>query len=764
MKKKYDKRKTFLILILIFLYVWVFPIYSSVYSSGLLALGERATAEDSEKKAKVPHIVPRIDSKIRIDGVLDEKVWQEALKIEIKYEFYPGYNTKPPVRTEVFLAYGANHLYAGFRAYDSKPGEIRARVTDRDNIENDDYVAIVLDTFNESRRAYVIRCNPHGVQHDFITTMETSMDEWDGIWSSAGKISEWGYTVEMKIPFSTLRFQKTKDNQVWGFDAIRHYPRSLNRYFTIFSRDRSNNCYMCQADKIIGFKGARAGLNLEFDPTLSAILTQERESFPDGEFKDVTKKLDPGISARWSFTPNLTLSGAVNPDFSHVEADAAQLDINNQFILFYPEKRPFFLEGLNIFRSRLYPVYTRSIVDPNWGIKMTGKEGKNTIGFYSAQDSVTNLVFPGSEGSRNTSLGMNNYGTVFRYRRDVGRSSNLGLFVTDREGKDYFNRVAGIDGDLRFTKKDSLLFQFLGSQTQYPGDVILDFGQPLGKFTGGAFDCLYSHATEHVRISAHYQDIGPDFRADLGFVGQTGFKLYEGAGQYIWRRNPGHWYTAMVVQGGYSQMFDYNKNPLQKVFESTFSYEGPLQSLFNLHITGGKRTFMGQEFNHNTLDVIAQLRPSGSFFLYLVGIFGDQVDYANLRAGKRITLNPGIEYHLGNHLSFSIEHLYEKLDVDAGKLYTANLTNFRMVYQFSNRAFLRTILQYADFRYNTDLYITPPDPEFKHLFSQVLFSYKINPQTVLFLGYSDDYYGYSIIPVTQNNRTFFLKIGYALVL
>ena len=129
-----------------------------------------------------------------------------------------------------------------------------------------------------------------------------------------------------------------------------------------------------------------------------------------------------------------------------------------------------------------------------------------------------------------------------------------------------------------------------------------------------------------------------------------------------------------------------------------------------------------------------------------------------------MTFNPGLELNLGKHLFLGVNHLYEKLDVDAGELYTANLTNFRMVYQFSNRAFLRTILQYADFRYNTDLYIDPPDPEFKHLFSQVLFSYKINPQTVLFLGYSDDYFGYSIIPVTQNNRTFYLKIGYAFVL
>ncbi len=732
----------------------------------LIAAGAagRLEAMSPAQDAKTPHVVPQVNGKVKIDGLLDEPVWQEALVLELKFEVEPGENIAPPVKTEVLLAYSAKHIYAAFRAYDPKPDEIRAHITDRDNIAADDYVGLVLDTFNDSRRAYVFHCNPLGIQADFITTMMQAQDEWDGIWNSAGKITDWGYSVEIEIPFSSLRFQKAADNQVWSIDTLRSYPRNLSHQLGLFPRDRSNNCYLCQADKIIGFKGARPGINLEIAPTLSGLLTQERESFPDGDFKETTNKVDPGITARWSFTPNLTLNAAVNPDFSQVEADAAQLDINTQFALFYPEKRPFFLEGSSFFATRLFAVYTRSVADPKWGVKVTGKEGRHTIGFYSVEDSMTNFWFPASESYQATSLDMNSIGTVLRYRYDMGRSSNIGVLFTDREGENYFNRLTGIDGDIRFSKKNRILFQYLGSQTRYPEDVALDFNQSLEKFNGSAFDGIYQYNTQHVYFFARHQKTTPGFRADLGFVDQTGLTLYETGGGYTWRHNPGHWYTRIQIVGDFWHVSDHEGNLLEKFFQTWFNYNGPLQSTVYFHITLGKRSYLGNEFDHNTMDFVIMANPSGALSLSLTGAFGDQIDFSNIQAGDRFRLNPAVQYKVGRHLSFSLDHLYERLDVSGGELYTANLSNFRFVYQFNRRAFLRTILQYADYNYNTALYSMPRDPRFKHLFSQVLFSYKINPQTVLFLGYSDDYYGNHFIPVTQNNRTFFLKIGYALVL
>lgn len=713
---------------------------------------------------KTLHRVPEVNSKVKIDGILNEKVWKEALVLKLNYEVEPGENIPSPVKTEVFMAYSDNHLYVAFRAYDPSPSAIRARLTDRDNIREDDYVGIVLDTFNDSRRTYNFYCNPLGIQAEEIVGTIGGGNQWDAIWNSAGRINEKGYIVEMSIPFSSIRFQRQKSQQVWGIDAIRSYPRNLKHMIGLFPRDRDNNCYMCQANKIIGFGGIQPGKNIEFDPTVSSLVTQERENFPDGKFVKKTGKIDPGLTARWSFTPNLTLSAAINPDFSQVEADAAQLDINTQFALYYPEKRPFFLEGASIFSSRFRAVYTRSIANPDWGVKITGKEGTHAIGFFLVQDSVTNLLFPGSQGSVSTSIDMESICSVLRYRKDVGVSSNLGFTITDREGEGYFNRLAAVDGDLRITKKDRILFQYIWSQTDYPDPVAVEFNQPRGKFSGTALDIGYFHMTEHVQLYGQYQFISPNFRADIGLIRQVAFKYMEAGAGYTWRQNPGHWYTSLNIGSGYSNETDNNNKLLAKGLHSWVYYNGPSQSFFNVDVNMGKKSYMGIEFDNNYLTLDAGLRPSGSLYIRITSFLGDQVDFANVRTGKRLSLNPIIQYKIGRNLYVGFDHVFEKLDVDEGRLYTANLSNLKLTYQFSRRAFLRTILQYADFEYNTALYSFNIEPRSRHLFTQVLFSYKINPQTVLFLGYSDDYYGYSGIPLQQNNHTLFLKIGYALVL
>jgi hypothetical protein len=719
---------------------------------------------DTSAGKRLPHRVPGISSKVKVDGILDEKVWQEALVLGLNYEVDPGVNIEPPVKTEFLLVYGSNHLYAAFRSYDPNPSEIQARFTDRDHIWDDDYVGIILDTFNDSRRTYEFYCNPFGIQADQIQGMTGSNREWDAIWNSSGRITENGYIVEMSIPFSSLRFQRKKGEQVWGIDAVRSYPRNLSHSIGLFSRDRSNNCYMCQAEKIIGFRNAKPGKNLEFDPTLSAVFTQERESFPEGKFIKKTGKGDPGLTARWSFTPNLTLNAAANPDFSQVEADTAQLDINVQFALFYPEKRPFFLEGASIFNSRLYAVHTRTLADPNWGIKLTGKEGANALGFFSVQDNVTNLLFPESQSSERTSLDKNNLSTVLRYRRDIGKSSSLGVMITDREGEDYFNRVVGIDGDLKLTKKDKLIFQFLGSQTHYTDQVAIDYDQPRGKFTGSAADIAYFHSTKNVLIIVEDYQIEPKFRADLGFIPQVGIKFFQARGEHFWLRNPGHWYTKLTLGGGYISEKDYNGNLLTRTWRTWFNYFGPLQSRFVLVLYTERKSFMKVEFDRQYLFFISSIRPTGPLYLELQGRIGDQIDYANVRAGKQVWLNGFVQYKLGRRLSFGLDHAFERLKVTGGRLYTANISNIQLVYQFSKRFFLKTILQYVNYDYNPALYTSSVDPKYSHLFSQILFSYKINPQTVLFLGYSDDHYGYQNIPLTQSNRTIFFKIGYALVL
>lgn len=720
--------------------------------------------EVKQQSGKTPYRVPHVKLKAHIDGVLDDEIWQEALKLELKYEVNPGENIEALVKTEAFFAYTRQYLYIAFRAYDPDPSAIRANISERDKVVRNDFVGVVLDTFNDSRNSYSFLCNPYGVQSDYIDSIDGGNANWDAIWYSAGKITAEGYNVEIAIPFSSIRFQRIKGDQIWGVDAVRVYPRNSSRLLGLFPRDRNNNCYMCQAEKLIGFSGISREKNIEIDPTISGHSTQQRESFPNGKFEKKDSKVEPGVTAHWSFTPNLTLSAAANPDFSNIEADVAQLDINKQFALFYPEKRPFFLEGADIFATRYNIVYTRSLADPIGGIKITGKEGPHALGFFSVYDNITNLLIPGSQSSTWTALDCKTFGSALRYRRDIGKASNIGMVASDREGSgnDYFNRTFGFDGNLRLTQKDRIMFQFLGSQTRYPGNISTRYGQPTDAFWGAAYDVNYLHSTRSFNWFFDYQVINPDFRADLGFIFQVDYRNTSGGFSYFWRRKPGSWFTFINIGSSYTLEKNHANNLLFQALKLQANYIGPLQTFLDLNVNIGKRGFMGIEFDENFFSGDIGFIPSQSLALMIAVKAGDQIDTYNVQPGKVLALSPILRMKAGTHLAMDITHDYEKFVVDDGRLYTANLTNLKVVYQFDKRTFLRTILQYADHKFNAALYPFAITPRYRHLFSQILFSYTINPQTVLFIGYSDDHYGYQWIDLTQNNRTIFVKLGYAL--
>ena len=344
------------------------------------------------------HLHP-VQDVIRIDGVLDEPVWQKPATFTLDYETNPGDNTPPPVKTEMWITHSDSHLYVAARAYDPNPKQIRARLTDRDRAFQDDFLGVVLDTFNDERRAFEFFVNPFGVQMDLSQSDVTGNedDSWDAIWDSSGRLTSNGYEVEIAIPFSSLRFPEANGPQTWGIDALRIYPRDQRYRFGLNKLPRGSNCYLCNESKMLGFDGIKPGRNMEFDPTFTAQRLDERNDSNDSFDSD--GKADPGLTMRWGITPGITLNGAINPDFSQVEADAAQLDVNTAFALFYPEKRPFFLEGADLFDTKIQAIYSRNIADPLWGTKLSGKGGKSAFGMIVAQDDVTNFLFPGNQFS-----------------------------------------------------------------------------------------------------------------------------------------------------------------------------------------------------------------------------------------------------------------------------------------------------------------------------------------------------------------------------
>ncbi|MDD8032178.1 MAG: DUF5916 domain-containing protein [Acidobacteriota bacterium] len=746
------KFKFFPALILIVLIIAV----QFLLAGSLLAIEK---AEETKKTFQIPEI----EEKIKIDGTLSEEAWAKALKVVLDIEIMPGENIETSFKTECFLAYDRHNLYVGFIAHDPEPDKIRAFYNDRDNCWQDDLVGIILDTFNDENRAFTFFVNPLGIQADEIMSLGGQQEDmtWDAIWNSAARITGSGYEVEMAIPFSSLQFQPSRDEQTWGFVPLRIVPRSRRYQISIMPFDRNNPCTLCQAPKITGFKGISPGRNLELDPTLTAARTDAREEFPSGGMKKLDSKADLGVSGSWYFTNNMNLSAAVNPDFSQVEADVAQLDINKQFALYYSEKRPFFLEGRDFFETPVEAFYSRSIADPDWGVKISGKAGKNVIGLVSAQDTMTNLIFPGPEGSRSTSLGQRSYANVFRFRRDVAKGSTIGLIVTDREGEGYHNRVAGLDGLIRFTSSDTLTFQVLGSDTDYPDEVAETFGQKQGSFSGYGGSIGFSRNKRSYYLNAQYDFADPDARADLGFVPQVGYKRFEvGGGLTRWGKK-GDFFNRMTVFSNYDQSAGYDGNLLEREWEAGVDLEGPLWSYFNWDIGTRKKVYLGHSFNQVFNQLFFSIRPAGNFSFNTWLSFRDEIDYENIRDGKAFEIEPEMDIRLGRHLQVSLSHLISRLKVEGGRLFLANLTQSKIIYHFNNRVFLRAIFQYQDVNKNPELYTFPVDENFHKLFSQLLFSYKLNPRTVLFLGYSDNYFGYNGVSLTQADRTFFFKIGYA---
>jgi len=660
---------------------------------------------------------------IEVDGLLDESAWIDAARINLPYEWFPGDNIPSPVETEVFVTFDQENLYLAFRAYDPDPTSVRANLADRDTPFQDDHVGFMIDPFNDERRGFQFRINPLGVQMDAIFSENEGYEDfsWDAIWDSDGRITEEGYEVEVAIPFKSLRFPRSAEARTWGFMAFRSLPREVRHRMRSHPTDQSG----------------------------------------DGEY-------EPGVTGSWSVTPNLVFNGTGNPDFSQVEADVGQLDVNNRFALFFPERRPFFLEGADFFLTPLNVIFTRTVADPEAGAKLTGKEGANALGFFLTQDRVNNLLFPGNQGSASTSLSDDVTAGVLRYRRDVGAGSTVGGLMTVREAEGYHNRVYGADAFVRLSATNTIQAQYLRSDTEYPSSVAANLDQREGAFGGDAYHLQFMHRSRDWMATANLEQLGADFRADAGFIPRVDTRGGQALVQKTWwAPQPGQWYSFMSAGILASRTEDLDGNLTDERIQLLGGYSGPMQSNVNVALAIRKELYAETLFEDLGAAFIGfEIRPSGMATPGFGSELSETVDYAAGQEGTQLTAGPRAELKLGRHLNLNLQHSYRRLARDGDQAFTANLSQMRAVYNLNVRTFFRAIVQYQSIRRNPEKYHPAINRETSSLFTQFLFSYKVNPQTVLFLGYSDNAEGmltsdFARTDLTRNQKTFFLKLGYA---
>ncbi len=708
---------------------------------------------------------PRTNMPIKIDGILDEEAWKHATQILIDIETHPGENTPAPVTTVAYLVENGEKLYIAFDARDPDPGSIRAYLRDRDSAFNDDFVGVVLDTYNDQRRAFEFFVNPLGVQMD-MTNDDVNGNEdpsWDAIWDSAGQITDEGYIVEMEIPLSQLRFPNVEGKQTWGIDLLRFYPRDKRYRFSNNKLDRDRNCYLCQFGKIEGFEDIEPGRDLEIVPTLTGSKTDSTDDPGVVPLQSGDTETEAGVSIRWGITPDMTANLAINPDFSQVEADVAQLDVNNQFALFYPEKRPFFLEGADYFSTPIDAVFTRTVADPSVGAKLTGKRGNHTYGVFAAQDEITNLLLPGAFGSDSTSLDQDNTAFVGRYSHGFGDASSVGALLTARDGDDYHNYVGGLD--LRWKISDSHIIraQVLRSDTEYPDEVATEFDQSMESFSGDAVFASYEYDSRNWFAYVRHSDMNSGFRADSGFVPQVDIsQQIVGVGR-TWHGTDDNWWTRIRFRGDWDIAHDDSGRMLEREVEAYLGVGGPMQSW--IQVGGLSRDTLWDDvlYKEQKLSFYTQFQPKGGLLLGAFVRYGDQVDFANSRLGDQLRIRPFVEWNVNRHLFVNAEASLLQLDTKEGeKIFDARIYDVRLTWQFSRRSFVRVTSQIRNVDRNQDVYVDEVDEESRRVGRQLLYSFKLNPQTVFFLGYSDNYVDDDDLSgLEKTDRTLFMKIGYA---
>ncbi len=473
-----------------------------------------------------------------IDGVLDDEVWKNAAVFGDFLQTSPGDNVAPTHPTEFLMAYDAQNLYMAWRIKQDR-NTIRATMARRDNIFNDDYVLVYIDTFNDQRQSYALFFNPLGIQADGTFTEGRGEDySVDILMESKGVLTADGFTIEVAVPFKSLRYEAGK-NKHWGLHIFRRVKYNNNEYNSWMPGNRSVSGYLNLAGKITGLEGIETTRQLELNPSFTVSQTGRRTRFtfnndPAGRYVNDNIKGDFGLTVKFGLTPTTTLDFAYNPDFAQVEADAPVSTANVRFPIFFAEKRPFFLERIDIFQSGMNVVNTRAIVDPDIAAKLTGRRGKNTFGVIYASDNAPGNFsiderqtllncLPNEEDPNDACNMVDKNATigVIRLKRDVGQRHNLGFFATTYNFINRRNYTSGFDGRFALTAKTIAEFQVLGTNSKR-NFFDPDLNSNVYRNGNGFGYRLYLERSDrNLYMNYLAQGRTRDYRADVGFTDRT---------------------------------------------------------------------------------------------------------------------------------------------------------------------------------------------------------------------------------------------------
>ncbi|RKY83363.1 hypothetical protein DRQ09_10170 [candidate division KSB1 bacterium] len=710
--------------------------------------------------------IMKIEEKINIDGKLNEPVWKKAPKIELNYEISPGDNVPPEVKTEAFFLYDDNSLYIGFICYEKDMKKLRAHISERDKLPNDDLTGLFLDTFNDQKKAYVFAVNPYGIQIDETWTSDNEDITYDMLWNSAGKILKDRWTVEIEIPFKSISFPE-KETQVWRMHVMRIRPRSSREQISWMKIDRDNPNSLGQAGLLKGIRNIKRGKYIYILPYSAGARKSQKEDYdsPSSNFVNNRVKGDAGVGFKYGLSSNLNLDVVLNPDFSQVESDATQIDVNTTFALYYPEKRPFFQEGNEIFQTHLGRslFYSRTINNPLLAVKLTGKVGKVKMGYISAYDENSPYIIPFEEKSRSIPSNRKSFSNILRLKYDLGGESYIGSIITDREERNAVNRVGGIDARFNIKKNYYWEFQLVGSNTKEPDNPKLYEDDDLfsrdkktatfdgEQFSGIVFYTKFRRRARHFNYFLQYEDYSPSFRAYNGFVNSNNFRYYEiNADINFYPDNK--ILDFFNFSPRFSQTYNHQNQLKNSKYDAGVFLRMKKQMSLYLGYTYRHRRFRNIMFKDlYNLVLFLNGEPNKYFNFSIVNNFGRDIYQTTDNPRRAFSKYFQFSFTLRPLSNVSIDNNYTHYSLDElnseGNIFNGYTLRNTVNYQITRNLYFRLVTQYNSFSRKYQF-----DP---------LIRYKLNPFTIFYIGSTNDLkkfeepYGFRYL-----ERQYFIKLQY----
>ena len=663
----------------------------------------------------------------------------------------PKDGAKCSQQTQAYLGYTDKNFYVVFLAFDSDPGLMRARMLRRELIDDDDQVGFFLDTFHDHRHAYAFFANPYGIQQDAIFTENSGYDQsWDSVWNTQAKVTEQGYMVMFEIPFKSMRFHPTGEH-TWGILLSRVLPRNSERSYYPANSSKEQGWLVHEAD-ISGMEGISPGRNMQFMPYSSVGAFRSLDDRDPAGERFTGKHVEPkeGLDSKIVIKDSLVLDATINPDFGQIESDAPQVTVNQRFAVFFPEKRPFFQENASYFQTPLNLVFTRRVVNPLFGVRLTGKEGPWAIGAFLANDRA-----PGESVISTDPLSRSDaYFGVLRINREFGKGSSVGLIYTDREQRtapnsfctDQFicetgsNRVGGFDTHIKIDQNWQVNAQAVTSETKF-----FDGSHE----SGPAYQVWAERSSRKLEFNTLYLDITAGFNTATGFINRTDYRQFSNFIAYTKHIDGKHF----VSHGArlYEQtLWDHKGTRLDYLVNPAYEWDFQRNSYFNVfgqleHERLRPVDFSALTANQDYAHVFGGVAAGTQYFKWLK--INAEMDWSSATNYVPAVGPPVLAYQNTGSLTstirptkgLTIDNTYimvRLLDLDSRvNIFNNHIMRSRWNYQFTKEFSLRLIGQYITTIANPFLTSLQTTKQFN---GDVLFTYLIHPGTAIYVGYNSD--------------------------